>query len=807
MATKVTFLDWLMNYAPTPVREVTAKRYVAALEKTTEQFDVAHTDWSTCSSVSAFNVISDEITHHPKYPHIRQEDHGYLNAALNAYRKYLLFCEKTADLNTEGIYSPEWFHAAAQNEKCFAIAQKASELRKEFCATFAPEKIAALSGRELLSCLFLSETDNKTSLPYMLEFHPQMKQTFGSIAGGSAYKYGLFYHKQKKCWTAGSPQKPKVLNEAEAIQAAASIRDDLVRGAQIISGQLNQLNSVADYEKLYHILQGIQGIDTVWVLKYYQMLFPDALPVFYGKDIQIEVLRFLKQEPSTIPFVRMGQIALFVRRCGIPSPVFGQIYYETYQSLLEKKVPADKTEQTGEALGDAGIDTIRYWMYTPGYGAEMWDTFYHEGVMGIAREYIGDLSSYESRTAIQTAMQEKGEEGRSYTHASLEAWQFVHEVKPGDVVFAKRGKHQIVGRGIVESDYIYDASRNGPYKNIRKINWTHKGEWEHPDGAAVTKVLTDVSPYTEYVAKLNALFVDEENLQEDDEPIATYPPYTADDFLREVYMRESQYTTLINLLKRKKNIVLQGAPGVGKTYAAKRLAYSIMGVKDPRRVMMVQFHQSYSYEDFIMGFRPSGSGFELKKGAFYNFCKTAEEDRDNDYFFIIDEINRGNLSKIFGELFMLIESDKRGIPLQLLYSNEKFAVPEKVHIIGMMNTADRSLAMLDYALRRRFAFFDMTPGFDSEGFRAYQDSLDSLPFNRLIDCVRSLNEAIATDDSLGEGFCIGHSYFCGMTAEAVDTQVLSAIVEYELIPLLKEYWFDEPQNVRNWTDKLRSAVK
>ncbi len=130
---------------------------------------------------------------------------------------------------------------------------------------------------------------------------------------------------------------------------------------------------------------------------------------------------------------------------------------------------------------------------------------------------------------------------------------------------------------------------------------------------------------------------------------------------------------------------------MGKTFAAKRLAYSMMGVKDPNRVMMVQFHQSYSYEDFIMGFRPAENGFELKRGAFYNFCKRAEIDSEKEYFFIIDEINRGNMSKIFGELFMLIESDKRGVELQLLYSDEKFSVPRNVYIIGMMNTADVSL--------------------------------------------------------------------------------------------------------------------
>ena len=150
----------------------------------------------------------------------------------------------------------------------------------------------------------------------------------------------------------------------------------------------------------------------------------------------------------------------------------------------------------------------------------------------------------------------------------------------------------------------------------------------------------------------------------------------------------------------------------------------------------------------------------LNKGAFYNFCKKAEIDSDNEYFFIIDEINRGNLSKIFGELFMLIEKDKRGIQLQLLYSGEKFAVPKNVYIIGMMNTADRSLAMLDYALRRRFAFYEMCPGFDTDGFREYRMSLGSNRFDRLINCVESLNKVIAADESLGDGFCIGHSYFC-----------------------------------------------
>ncbi len=252
---------------------------------------------------------------------------------------------------------------------------------------------------------------------------------------------------------------------------------------------------------------------------------------------------------------------------------------------------------------------------------------------------------------------------------------------------------------------------------------------------------------------------------------------------------------------------MQGAPGVGKTYAAKRLAYSLMGVKDKERVMMVQFHQSYSYEDFMMGFRPSDNGFELKKGVFYNFCKKAEIDSENDYFFIIDEINRGNLSKIFGELFMLIENDKRGVELQLLYSDEKFSIPKNLYIIGMMNTADRGLAMLDYALRRRFAFFEFSPAFDTEGFHRYREIKNHLKFNKLIATVQHLNEVIEADETLGRGFRIGHSYFCTRNDFEIDDQWLNSIIDYELIPLLSEYWFDEPNKVKEWGILLKGAIK
>ncbi len=279
--------------------------------------------------------------------------------------------------------------------------------------------------------------------------------------------------------------------------------------------------------------------------------------------------------------------------------------------------------------------------------------------------------------------------------------------------------------------------------------------------------------------------------------------YTKDDFLKDVFITPEEYDILRAVLEHKKNVILQGAPGVGKTFVAKRLAYSILGNKCNNCIKMIQFHQSYSYEDFVTGYRPMESGFYLADGPFYSFCKRAEND-SRPYFFIIDEINRGNLSKIFGELLMLIEADKRKETINILYKNEEFSIPENMYIIGMMNTADRGLAMIDYALRRRFAFYEMLPAFDSEKFiKNLNSSCDKTA--KLIKSVKELNKSIVSDDALGSGFQIGHSYFC-MNRPLTEID-LKIIVEYEIIPLIKEYWFDEPSKIEEWETELRGAIK
>ena len=697
--------------------------------------------------------------------------------------------------NESGKYSPEWFYNEAQKPEWIAFIRKADTLHENFINHFGIEHLKSLSGKELLTSLFYNDKGNKLNLCYVLEMDKDMREIFGSIAGGAAYKFGLFFHKKTQSWTCGSPAKPVKLTENEAIQKAEEIRNDLVEGAEIISS-FGPLNSTADYEQLYKQLEHISGINTVWRMKYYQMLFPILFAPFYGQDIQLDVLHFLNQTPSEIPFIRMGQIALFSKKCNIPGIVFGHIWgrstnHNNKSNDSETNTLSDKKHK------------LHYWMYTV-FDDTSWMECQQKEIMVLGMDDIGDYSQYDSKESLRQELISTYDNSTSRKNQALMAWNFANKLAINDVVFAKRS-NTLVGKGIVTGDYIFDDSRQ-EYKNIRTVKWLQISEWEHP-GKSVAKRLTDITPYTDYIEKLITIFTPDELDDVDTQPEVDYPEYSSADFLSDVYMSEQDYETLVNVLKMKKNIILQGAPGVGKTFTAKRLAYSIIGAKNPDRVQMIQFHQSYSYEDFIEGYRPTENGFTIKKGSFYKFCKLAEDDDENDYFFIIDEINRGNLSKIFGELFMLIEKDKRGIELQLLYSDENFSVPANVYIIGMMNTADRSLAMLDYALRRRFSFFTMKPGFNTIGFQTYQDSLKSDAFKKLISCIKQLNSKIAADISLGEGFCIGHSYFCGLTAKTATVRTLTSIIEYELIPLLKEYWFDEPEKIIDWSDRLRSTVK
>lgn len=269
-----------------------------------------------------------------------------------------------------------------------------------------------------------------------------------------------------------------------------------------------------------------------------------------------------------------------------------------------------------------------------------------------------------------------------------------------------------------------------------------------------------------------------------------------------LFLPETKILLALERLREKQNLILQGAPGVGKTFFARKLGYLLLGEKNDERMKMVQFHPSYSYEDFVRGYRPTasdgGSKFILQDGPFIQLCKQATADLDNDYVLIIDEINRANMSQVFGELFMLLEVDQREQPVTLMYSDgNSFVVPKNLFLIGTMNTADRSLALVDFALRRRFAFLNLEPCFEQEAFSEWLLSNGMAPEIVTLICTRmaAINRLISSDNQLGESYCIGHSFFCPRKSLSGDFSELDhswyqEVIDTEIVPLLHEYWHE-----------------
>ncbi len=478
-----------------------------------------------------------------------------------------------------------------------------------------------------------------------------------------------------------------------------------------------------------------------------------------------------------------------------------------FAQQLEAAAPTDVSDAAPDALAAETPATRpgrRVWLIAPGEGARFWSRWQSEGVAAIGWDFLGDLHAYPNRAALEARLRAKrGGDVNPYNDVNA-CWDFGRVMAPGDLLIAKRGRRRIIGVGVVTGEYTHQPKRP-EYHHVRAVDWRHVGDWSTGDEYLITKTLTDVSAYPAFLAKLEALvgasFAELTGGRVDPDPDETPPEgkgYTLDDAVRDLFVEREQLEEMLLLLRRRRNLVLQGPPGTGKTYVASRLARVLVGGDAPDQIARVQFHQSMAYEDFVQGFRPTpDGGFTRKDGPFLRFCHKALQDRGSPYVLLIDEINRGNLSRILGELMLLVEHDKRGpewaVTLTYAREDEKpFHVPDNLYIIGTMNTADRSLALVDYALRRRFAFVDVPSAVRAERFGTWlvERGLRADLAARLTQAMGDLNQRIRKDPNLGPGFCVGHSYFCGVP-EAPDGAWLQQVVQTEVLPLVREYWVDD----------------
>ena len=444
-----------------------------------------------------------------------------------------------------------------------------------------------------------------------------------------------------------------------------------------------------------------------------------------------------------------------------------------------------------------------YWCVRGGEKGEKEQDAIKQGKIFIRWPEAGKLSKFNNREEILDHLIELGIRYKK-NHPTFINY-FVNTIKPGDLVIMPFKKPDTVAIGKVSGDYSYDPGSDEQFPNSRPVKWIEKTIQLPPQ-------ITLQRPTVSRVKNKDVLDFMRGVVEQSNKPYQQENNYFIENLTTDCFLDRAKLEKILDRLQTKKNLILQGPPGTGKTWLAKRLAFALVGRKDNSKVKALQFHPNLSYEDFVRGWRPAGDGkLELVDGPFLQIAEAARKDPTEKYVIVIEEINRGHPAQILGELLTLLEADKRNADeaLELCYSKEdgeRFFIPENLYVIGTMNIADRSLALVDLALRRRFAFVDLEPVFGEPWKKWVHDKfdIDRKTLSEIETRIRSLNDRIAEDRELGPQFRIGHSFVTPTNGTSIKDahDWFQQVVNTEIGPTLDVYWFDNLDNARKAKEAL-----
>jgi 5-methylcytosine-specific restriction protein B len=661
-----------------------------------------------------------------------------------------------------------------------------------FRARFGPDTLSNLDGEALLEAMY--NHGNRDSLVYWLEFKsddefPSIR--FGGIGGGSALKFGIFRRNETNEWQAADQHNhPKPISVQEAISIARRNRDQLLKGVEIL-GQLPANGTDDDYKAIQEQLDArVPDVSNLaWSHKYFSLLFPTKLEDYHTEGVQRFHLLKLLQRPPDGPgrYLCAGRYVAAANELGVPMNNFSKVLNAVHGSRhLYWRIGA--SDQTASR--------------------NCWDIMRDGNCVAIGWPDLGDLSSLEASKEAREEFQRLFNEKYPNTAKSGEVIRFCTGIATGDLVLAADGG-TVLGVGRVTGDYLYEPTSDFPHR--RPVEWLTLDEWKMPEPEALRTTVKEMKQ--------------QENILEVERRIANAAPQPQN--VKTPISRRSDVShqprltgipgRIQSVLDRKSQVILYGPPGTGKTFWAESTALDLAAYwtfgkpfdqlegsekaliegdsQNGGLVRACTFHPAYGYEDFIEGYRPETLrgqiAFRVRDGVFKRLCKDAANASDRKFFLIVDEINRGDIPRILGELMTVLEKDKRGKTIQLPVSGEPFRVPGNIFLIGTMNTADRSISLLDTALRRRFGFVELMPDSSTLGNHA----VSGVPLGPWLDALnRRVCEYVGRD---ARDLQIGHAYLLQGGRPLKDFAAFKKVLRDDIVPLLEEYCYDDFAALQN----------